>query len=363
MKLVDFRNYAEAEMAFDSGFNLVLGRNGQGKTSLLEGIYCLSAFGSHRTASSSTMIRHEAERALIHARGGIGGKGVKVDAQIGRTGGVKVWIDRQPIARRSAARAPISVIFSPEDLAIVKGSPEERRRFLDNASTVTHPLSAPDRMNFERVLKQRNGALKAARSNPRVGAHLDVWTDQLAAAGALVVRNRVEVLARLEPAIRMRYREVAGSAPPELAYDPSWKEGEAAQDPEATAEELRKALEAAQAGDLERGVTSVGPHRDDLAITLAGADARLYASQGEQRSLALALRLAERDVVARLYGEEPILLLDDVFSELDSYRRSQLAGLVAETGQTVATATTAEAVPLKGGKVVVVAEGRFASGG
>jgi DNA replication and repair protein RecF len=250
-------------------------------------------------------------------------------------------------------------MFSPEDLALVKGAPEERRRFLDNAGTLTRPLAAADRMDFERALRQRNSALRAARSNPRAAGQLDVWGEQVALAGAAVVRNRLAVLEWLKPAVQRRYQELAAVTPPELEYEPSWTAGEPIGSVVDLAQALRGALDRARAVDLERGITSLGPHRDDLSIILGGADTRLYASQGEQRTLALALRLAERDAVAGAAGEEPILLLDDVFSELDPDRRVQLSRLVATTGQTVVTATTAESVPMRGGLVLAVEGGRL----
>src|SRR5439155_17741551 len=203
-----------------------------------------------------------------------------------------------------------------------------------------------ERQEFERILRQRTGLLKASASSQRALATLDVWDESFARAGAVLVRNRLSVLERLRPEVVRRYRAVAGSeAEVALEYRAAWMEG-----PPGGEEEIREALAAALAKtrprDLERGVSTTGPHRDDLEVLLDGTDARVFASQGEQRSLALSLRMAERDLVAESRGEDPILLLDDIFSELDDARREHLVAMVAGSGQTIATATTAAGWPL-----------------
>jgi DNA replication and repair protein RecF len=357
--LKDFRNYEEAEVSLDSGVNLILGRNGQGKTSLLEAIYCLSALGSHRTNTAGVMVRHEAAKANIHATGFRGSREVRMDAEIARGSGLRVLVNKQPLGRRQRPMGVVSVMFSPEDLVIVKGGPEERRRFIDAAAAASRPVTAADRAAFDRALRQRNAVLKAARQSPAARRQLEVWNEQVAGTGAVVVVNRKKVLGDLEPAIRSRYCELSSGEPPELAYETSWGDCPPEASVPEVAEILRVALCAAEPSDLERAVTTVGPHRDDLSILLAGADARQFASQGEQRSLALAFRLAERDLLTDLLGEEPVLLLDDVFSELDERRREQLAKLMQTSGQTLATSTSRESLPLAGGRTVVVDEGRL----
>jgi DNA replication and repair protein RecF len=359
LRLTDFRNYATGEAELEPGLNLIIGSNGQGKTSLLEAIYCLSALASHRTSSPSAMVRHGAARAVVQAVGVVANRQTRVDAEIGRTGGIRVRVDKQLQTRKSRSRSPVSVLFSPEDLAMVKGGPEERRRFLDNAAARIRPVASADRMDFERALRQRNGALRAARANPRQIDHLEIWSEQVAVTGAAVVRHRLAVLAQLEPPVHRRYLELASDQPPELVYRATWAEGELPEDPAEIAGMLKRALSKSQSTDLERATTSVGPHRDDLRILLAGSDARVYASQGEQRTIALSLRLAERDTIAEEHGEHPVLLLDDVFSELDDHRRHQLSQLVAITGQTVATATSAESLPIRSAQLMVVEEGRL----
>jgi DNA replication and repair protein RecF len=251
-------------------------------------------------------------------------------------------------------------LFSPEDLGLIKGGPEERRRFMDHAAARMRPVSVADRLDYEKALRQRNGVLKAARASPRALKQLEVWNEQLARSGAAVVKNRLDVLFRgLAGAAVKRYAELASSDPPVLRYQPSWSPDEISEPCGDVAETILEALEANHGRDLETANTSVGPHRDDLSIELGGAAARTFASQGEQRSLSLSLRMAERDMVEEAQGEAPILLLDDVFSELDQSRRDRLANLVATSGQTIATATAAEPLPLRGGRTLEVRGGRL----
>ncbi|MGH2690852.1 MAG: DNA replication/repair protein RecF, partial [Actinomycetota bacterium] len=234
------------------------------------------------------------------------------------------------------------------------GGPEERRRYLDHAAARGRPSVAAGRQELDRALKQRNGVLRAAQVNKRALRTLEVWDEQLTRIGAAVVRSRLEVLRALRPHIARRHGEVgaAVSGEIELTYQAAWFEEEAlpaqpgllpGTGDDALTRALETALVAALAAslerDIERGVTTTGPHRDDLEVRLAGAEARSFASQGEQRSIALALRLAERDLAADVLGEDPVLLLDDVFSELDEVRRAQLSALIRSTGQAVVTTT------------------------
>ena len=374
--LTDFRNYAEASVEFSPGLNLVVGRNGQGKTNLLEAINVLSGLGSHRGATGEAMVRQGAERAVLSGRGSAGGRDVRVDAEVKRIGGTRLLVNRVAVERMSASSSAgmlVAVAFSPDDLVIVKGGPEERRRVLDQGAARVRPLAAPERQEFDRVLRQRTGLLKAAPSSQRALATLDVWDESFARAGAVVVRNRLAVLDKLRPEVLRRYRSVSGlAAEISMAYRASWlpegsevagkvASGTAAEDELRAA--LFHALARARSRDLERGVSTAGPHRDDVEVLLDGADARLFASQGEQRSLALSLRMAERDLVAADRGEDPILLLDDIFSELDESRRGHLVEMVVASGQTIATATSAAGWPLAVSRTLTVEAGRVVAHG
>ena len=259
--LTDFRNYEAASVGLEPGFNLIIGKNGQGKTSLLEAVYCLSALGSHRAPTSGSMIRHGRDRAFVRAKASSSGSGMEVDAEIVRGGGIKVWVNKQRVGRGARQRTLAAILFSPEDLDLIKGGPEQRRRFLDQAAVRARPVTATDRQEFEKALRQRNGVLKAARSNPRALKQLDVWTEQLAAAGAAVVYNRLEALIQLHPAIRSRYRELASGEPPELSYQTSWTEGEPQPDRTAIAGALLDRMAETQNRDLEAASTLAGPHQ------------------------------------------------------------------------------------------------------
>jgi len=364
LRLREFRNYVEETVGFAPGLNLVLGRNGQGKTNLVEAIYVLCGLGSHRGATGEAMVRHGATEAIISASGTAGSREVRVDAQVRRSGGTRLLVNRVAADRSVGPPPLVAVAFSPDDLVLIKGPPEERRRLLDQGAHRLRALAGAERQEFERVLKQRTGLLKAAINSRRALATLDVWDESFARTGALVVRNRLDVLHRLLPEVRKRYRELSGlEVEVRLNYRPTWAEGVS---DEMVAEGgvglIESALCAAVAGargrDLERGVSTLGPHRDDLEVSLGGADARLYASQGEQRSLALSLRMAERDLVAETREEDPILLLDDIFSELDEVRRGRLVEMVAGSGQTIATATSAAGWPLAVQRTLSVDGGR-----
>lgn len=354
LELTDFRNYHRAEIDLSPGLNLVVGGNGQGKTNLLEAIHLLCAHGSHRSSTLAPLIRDSQESSIIRGTAQVAGREMSVDAEIRRSGGLRVLVNK---LSSPVSSGPAAIIFSPEDLAILKGGPEERRRMLDQAAAMVRPRASADRQEFERVLRQRNGVLKASFSNPRALKTLGVWDEQLARAGAALVAHRLEVLGAIRPAAEKHYQRLAGAQVPEFHYSASWRTREG-DDLLSLSADLAKALEDSHSRDLERGVSTVGPHRDDLAIELDGADARTHASQGEQRTLALSLRLAQRDLVASVRDEDPVLLLDDVFSELDRARRSELGSLVAASGQAIATTTGVEGISASPAAVVRVEGGR-----
>jgi DNA replication and repair protein RecF len=344
LELSDFRNYSSAEVELAPGLNVVVGGNGQGKTNLIEAVHVLCALGSHRTSSNAPMVAYGAERAVVRGRGVARGREVQVDAEIKAAGGLRILINKLALKSSEAARAGLAgVLFSPEDLNLLKGGPEERRRFTDQAAAQIRPLAAAQKMEFDRVLRQRNGALKAAQMGGRPGG-LEVWDQQFISTATEVVSNRLEVIAQLAPLVADHYRDLSGAeAKPSITYACSWARDEFT--PDDVRSLLEKAMDRERPREIERGVSLIGPQRDDVGVSLAGEDARLFASQGEQRSLVLSLRLAQRDLVREVRDEDPILLLDDVFSELDDARRRSLGELVRSTGQVIVTATSAAGLP------------------
>ncbi|MGQ0520462.1 MAG: DNA replication/repair protein RecF [Actinomycetota bacterium] len=333
--LTDFRNYASAEVELaPAGLTVVLGGNGEGKTNLLEAVAYLATLGSFRGAPPEAMVRTGRASAVVRAEGRRAGRAVLVEAEITPGGRSRVLVNTQPLRRSADLLGAIRVsVFSPDDLELVKGGPAGRRRYLDDALVSVHPRNAALRADLERVLRQRNALLKQAkgRLDGAAATTLDVWDDQLSATGEALAAARDELVAGLEAPVAKAYDQVSGTAADvEIAYERSW-EGP-----------LARALAAARTDDVRRGVTTVGPHRDELRLSIASRPARTHASQGEQRSLALALRLGAHAAAAEAVGEPPVLLLDDVFSELDPGRS---AALLAHLPGGQAVLTTAGAVP------------------
>lgn len=354
--LEDFRNYASVAVELASGLNLVVGANAQGKTNLLEAVHCLSGLGSPRSPDAA-LVREGCERALLHGQIRKGERKIRLDLELRPGRGTKALVNGTPLhGARPLSEIVVSVFFGPDELSLVKGSPDGRRRFLDDLVVKLHPTRAAQRREWERVLKQRNALLRSAprRSSSPLGQTLEVWDEALCRVGAGLAAARLQALGRLLPYARKRYEEVAGGGDLELNYASEWLESyiietalgsPAAIDEAMLVEKLESRLEEVRPRELERGVSLAGPQRDDVVIKLAspGAvavqlEARNHASQGEQRTAALALKLAEHDLLTEALGYQPILLLDDVFSELDASRRAWLAGAVGEMGQTLLSA-------------------------
>ena len=348
--LVDFRNYtsAEVELAPDA-LTVVVGGNGQGKTNLLEAVGYLATLSSFRGAPPEAMVRSGRPSAVVRAEGRRGGRDLLLEAEINPSGRSRTLVDRQPLRRAADLLGALRVtLFSPDDLELVKGGPSGRRRYLDDALVALHPRNAAIRADAERVLRQRNALLKQCRGrlDPAAETTLDVWDAKLATTGEALASARSELVAALDVPVAKAYDELAGGpADVGIAYECSW------------VGPLAAALVAARSDDVRRGLTTVGPHRDELRLSVAGAPARTHASQGEQRSLALALRLALHGAVTEAVGEPPVLLLDDVFSELDADRS---AALVAHLPDCQALLTTAGTVPggMRPERIVRVSEGR-----
>ena len=375
--LEDFRNYRRAHLEPSPGLNLVVGRNAQGKTNLLEAVYCLSGLGSPRSPDAA-LLREGAERALLHGRIRRGDRSIELDLELG-AGRTRALINKAPAPRPGAlAEIAVSVFFGPDELSLVKGSPEGRRRFLDDLVVKLRPARGGLRREWERVLRQRNALLKSIPRKPGAAAAqtLEIWDDALARAGAGLAAARLEALDQLTPLAGRRFRQVAGDGRLELRYTSAWMDqgddgAPEERDEARLGELLSKAVVTARTRELERGMSLVGPQRDDIVVRLTSSsqgddllDARSHASQGEQRTSALALKLGEFDLVTETLREEPILLLDDVFSELDPQRRSWLGDAVRAAGQTLLSSAEPGAVEAIGpGRVIEVRAGSLVTDG
>ncbi|WP_327132816.1 DNA replication/repair protein RecF [Streptomyces sp. NBC_01343] len=359
LSLADFRSYARAEVPLDPGVTAFVGPNGQGKTNLVEAIGYLATLGSHRVSSDAPLVRMGADRAVIRAAVTHGARQQLVELELNPGRANRARINRSSQVRpRDVLGIVRTVLFAPEDLALVKGDPGERRRFLDELVTARSPRMAGVRSDYERVLKQRNTLLKSAAMARRHGGRsmdlstLDVWDQHLARAGAELLAQRLDLIATLLPLADKAYEQLApGGGPLGLAYKSSaaGEAGRSVDDGGArTREELYEVLLSALAEvrkqEIERGVTLVGPHRDDVLLRLGDLPAKGYASHGESWSYALALRLASYELL-RSEGAEPVLILDDVFAELDARRRERLAELVAAGEQVLVTAAVDDDVP------------------
>jgi DNA replication and repair protein RecF len=346
LRIESFRNYERAALDLAPGLNLIAGRNAQGKTNLLEAIHFLSGLGSPR-GQDSNVVRNGSERAYLHGSIRRAERSLTIDLEIEPGRGTRALVNGSPASGvRALAASFVCVFFGPDELELIKGGPSRRRRFLDELVVKLRPARDNLRRELERVLKQRNALLRTApRSASRsVDSTLEVWDQSLARTGAALTRARLDALTALEPFARKRYEAIAGGGELQLAYESDWLTDSGAEESEIE-EILLRELTAARPREIERGVTLVGPHRDDLSVILssggtagsAALDARAYASQGDQRTCALALRLAEHDLITDALGEEPVLLLDDVFSELDPSRRGWLSDSVRTGGQVVLT--------------------------
>ena len=346
LELVDFRNHPALTVDLPAGVSVLAGANGVGKTNLLEAVGYLATLGSHRVGQDASLVRAGADAALVRAVAIREGRRVQVDVEIRPGSGVRGRVNGAAVPR---ARDVLGIVrattFAPEDLGLVRGDPEERRRFLDVLATQRLPRYLGSRQDYERVLRQRNTLLRSAggRLPPAALATLDVWDEKLATAGAEIWAERLRLVAALMPLVTRAYRQLAARDDlVEATYVSSLgSPAELDPDPAKLAQALRERLLAGRSRELERGITLSGPHRDDLALTLRALPARTHASHGEAWSLALALRLGAHRLLAA-EGEEPVLLLDDVFAELDQRRRGQVAEVANAAEQALVTAAMAE---------------------
>lgn len=321
LTISDFRNIHQATITPASiGTTVVTGRNGTGKTSVLEAIGYLATLQSFRGSPREAMVRTSSEHAILRARTEVGARSIDIEAEISAAGRSRTMVNRQAVRRRADLHDALrTTIFSPEDIGVVRAGPSERRRFLDEALAVTDARAAAQVDEVEKVLRQRSALLRRAggRISPDLATTLDVWDERLASSGTALVEAREALTAGLVPVVAEHYARLAATdIVVGMSYRRSWSGP------------LLQALAASRQDDAVRGVTLVGPHRDELELTLGGLPGRTHASQGEQRSLALAIRLAAHQLATDRLGSAPVLLLDDVFSELDPFRsRALLAGL------------------------------------
>lgn len=400
LSLLDFRSYTQVDVEFEPGINTLVGPNGQGKTNLVEAIGYIATLGSHRVAADAALIRAGASRAVVRSRIVRGDRASVIEVEITQGKANRARLNRSPVPRpRDILGIARTVLFAPEDLVLVKGDPDARRRYLDELSVLLVPRMAGVFSDYDRILRQRGALLKTAGAARRSAGSadlrtLDVWDAKLAELGAQIIALRTELVAALRPHVATAYEQVSsGQGHAEIDYrsslalalpdagptglagtagaamaaaGPSTGQGDnRASGPFPAAAEfelqLLEAMTALRSKEIERGVCLVGPHRDDLVLTLGGLPAKGYASHGESWSFALALRLASYrlltdgpETVAGVdsfwFAEsgpdtEPVLILDDVFAELDTRRRGRLADLVAGAGQVIITAAVAGDIP------------------
>ncbi|GAB3542445.1 DNA replication/repair protein RecF [Arthrobacter tecti] len=381
LSLTDFRSYSQLDVPLEPGVTVFMGPNGVGKTNIVEAIGYLASLSSHRVSSDKPLIAFDADRALVRGRLVRGTQATSVELEINGERANRARINRaNPVRARDAAGILRTVLFAPEDLALVKGDPSNRRRFLDELMVQLVPHHAGIRADYERVLKQRNALLKSLRGGRLTAAHeatLEVWDQHLATVGSQLLHARLGVLTRLLPHIQKAYAELTdGSKNAQAAYRSSLA-GPAAEDdgaptlpaedftglsiPELT-ERFLTAISENRRRETERGISLIGPHRDEVELMLGRALVKGYASHGETWSMALALRLGSYYLLSEddpTPGSTPVLILDDVFAELDADRRSRLASIVAGAEQVLVTAAVGEDVPpaLEGRQLVVVPGG------
>ena len=365
LSVVDFRSYAAVELPLERGVTALVGPNGQGKTNLVEAVGYLATLGSHRVASDAPLVRGGAERAIVRGQVVRDGRSLLVEVEINPGKANRARINKAPVQRpRDVLGLLRTVLFAPEDLALVKGDPSDRRHFLDDLLVARTPRLASVRADYDRVLKQRNALLKTAGLSRRTGGPdlrtLDVWDTHVSRVGSELLAARIELVEELRPLVEKSYAAVAlgdsrsvsvgidylSSLGPDVALTA---------DRDMLAAALGAALAGVRSEELDRGITLVGPHRDELVLKLGENPARGYASHGESWSLALALRLGSYDLLCA-DGGEPVLILDDVFAELDADRRDRLAQLVAPAEQVLITAAVVADVPelLAGARVDVM---------
>ena len=352
--LQNFRSWADLDLDLTPGRTIFVGPNGFGKTNLVEALWYCATLGSHRVATDAPLIRAGADSAIVSTIVVNEGRELAVDLEITAGRANKGRLNRSPVrSTREVLGAVRAVLFAPEDLALVRGDPSERRRYLDELATVRRPRIAAVRADYDKVLRQRTALLKSAtggryRADPGLLETLDVWDGHLAAHGAELIAARRDLVDQLAPEVEKAYQLLAPSSRPAAIVYRSSIDLAAGDDSGNDIGHLQAGLLAElgrrREAELDRGVCLVGPHRDDLDLRLGEHPAKGFASHGESWSMALSLRLASYELL-RAEGSEPVLILDDVFAELDDARRRALAGVAAAAEQVLVTAAVGEDIP------------------
>jgi DNA replication and repair protein RecF len=359
IELVDFRCYETARLELEAGVTAIVGDNGSGKTSLLEAVSWVATGKSFRGVPDAALVRDGAAVAIVRSEVASGERHQLVEAELHGSGRNRVLVNRNPVARVRDLLGVLRItVFAPDDLELVKGGPAGRRGYLDELLVSIAPRYEATRSDYDRVLRQRNALLRGRMHDAEALATLDVFDEQLARTGAELTHGRLHLVARLTPVVAEAYRSLAAHDDPvELQYVADWFSGEGRSRAELVTA-LHDALSARRRQERERGLTLVGPHRDELRLLVDAHEARTHTSQGEQRSLAVALRLSAHQVCIAVTGEEPVLLLDDVFSELDPQRS---AALLRQLHAEQTLLTTASALPdgVHPGRVLRVNDGHL----
>jgi DNA replication and repair protein RecF len=359
--LDDFRCLRGIDLELDPGLTVIHGANGQGKTSLLEAIAWIASAHSFRGVPDAPLVRTGCEQAIVRAEILDDGRLQLFEAEVRASGRNRIRCNKRAITRARDLHGLLRVaVFAPDDLDLVKGGPASRRVYLDELLGVLAVRYDAARADLDRILRQRNALLRSGVRDAEATTTLEVLDEQLIGAASELVRGRLQLVDRLAPAVDDAYARLAGDGRPVgAAYEAEWApEPLGAGDAAGIGDRLRAAIAARRRAEIERGVTLVGPHRDEWKLTIDGLDARTQASQGEQRSLALALRLAGRAVVHDLTGTPPVLLLDDVFSELDARRASALVENLPH-GQTLLTTAGVIPAPVEPDRVLRIDAGRI----
>lgn len=356
VQLHNFRNYEQIAVNFSRGLNLIYGENGRGKTNLVEGVYFLGTLESHRSANNSVLIKAEQPSATISATGNFQDRKLVAAAEINRASSNRYFLNGSP-RKRAAELAGVvkSLIFSPEDLDLVRRDPQDRRAFMDQALVLLKPRLQGVKSDYDRVLKQRNALLKSAKQTQKPDlSTLDIWDDQLVALGSELILARIELIVSLQPLLANFYRELAGTGEEVSLSLHSSISSEDEEEPEAIETqdlaEIRTMfhvkLQSVRGRELDRGITLVGPHRDELYISKSGLAARTQSSQGEAWSIALGLKLALAELLrVESQSGDPVLILDDVFAVLDAGRRARLVKFVSGFEQVIITSADRDSAP------------------